>query len=53
MLHIIWDEKNDTPELVATITCVGVMIHYESGITFPIPEDVKEKIRAFEKNPSL
>ena len=53
MLHIITNEKNGTPEIVAEITCIGVMIHYATGLTFPIPDDIREKIKAFEQNPSL
>ncbi len=53
MEHIIMDEKGENPELVAIITCVGVMIDYQTGKTFPIPEDVRQKIIAFEQNEKL
>ncbi|MBX7241342.1 MAG: acyl-CoA thioesterase [Bacteroidia bacterium] len=53
MEHIIMDEKGETPELVAVITCVGVMIDYQTSKTFPIPEDVRKKIIDFEQNPEL
>lgn len=53
MEHVIYDEKGETPELIATIMCVGVMVDYKTGITFPVPEEIKQTIRQFEGREDL
>lgn len=48
MEYIIVDEKNATPEIVAEMKATLVMLNYKTGITFPIPSEVREKIMKFE-----
>lgn len=49
MEYVIMDEKNETHEIVADMKATLVMLNYKTGITFPIPEEVREKIRKFEE----
>lgn len=53
MEHLIIDEKGEVPELVSNIMCVGVMINYQTGTTFPVPEEVREKINKYEQSPAI
>lgn len=48
MTHIIMDEKGESPELIATITCVGVMVNYATGLSFIVPESIRQIINSFE-----
>lgn len=50
MEHIIMDEKGEKPELVATITCVGVMVNYSTGLSFPVPDSIRTLITDFEQS---
>jgi acyl-CoA thioester hydrolase len=48
MDYVIVDEKSDTHEIVADMKATLVMLNYKTGITFPIPKEVRDKIAAFE-----
>lgn len=48
METIILDEKNEKAELVANIRSVLVMWHYKTNVTFPISDELRAKIIAFE-----
>lgn len=48
METLILNEKAEGHELVANIRSVLVMLHYKTNITFVIPDEIREKIKAFE-----
>jgi len=45
--------EETTDRLVCDGRSVQVIFDYERGESFPMPEDLKAKVRAFEGNPAL
>ena len=45
--------EETTDRLVCDGRSVQVIFDYDRGETFPMPEDLKAKVRAFEGNPAL
>lgn len=53
MEHLIVDEKDGKQEEVCMITAVMVMMNYKSMQSFPLPEEIKAKVRELEQNSEL
>ena len=46
---LITHEKDTEQRVVARMKCILVMIDYHTGVTFPIPDEVKVCLKEFEE----